>query len=45
MKVVGCLLRFLLFLVMVPVVLAMPPLALFVFAWMAWTAYFLRKEQ
>ena len=40
----GCLLRFLLFLVLLPIVWAMPPLAFFVFAWVAWTGYFLRRE-
>ena len=45
MKVGGCLMQLVLFVVLLPVVLAMPPLAFFFFAWIVFTAYYLRKDQ
>ena len=39
----GCLLRLLLFLILLPIVLTMPPLAFSVFAFFAYTLYFYRK--
>ena len=44
MKAWGCLLRLLVFLVLLPIVFAMPTLAFFIFAWATWTAYFLSKD-
>lgn len=44
MKAWGCLLRFVVFLSLLPIVFAMPPLAFFFFAWAVWTGYFLRRE-
>jgi hypothetical protein len=44
-RLVGCLLRLLLFLVLLCVVMAMPPLLFFFFSWMAFTRYFLRKDK
>ena len=42
----GCLLRTLMFLVLLPIVLALPPVAFAIFAFFAWTGYFLaRKDQ
>ena len=41
----GCLLQLVLFLVLLPLVMAMPPLAFFFLAWIVFTAHFLRKDQ
>ncbi len=42
----GCLLKILMFLVLLPIVLALPPVAFLIFAFCAWTGYFLeRKDQ
>jgi hypothetical protein len=45
MRLGGCLLRLVLFVVLLPLVLAMPPLAFFFLAWIVFTAYYLRKDQ
>ena len=45
MKVVGCLLRLLLAVALLPLVMAMPPLAFFFFMWIAWTAFFLERDK
>ncbi len=39
----GCLLRLLVFLVLLPIVVAMPPLVFFMFAWCVWTAFYLKR--
>ena len=44
-RLFGCLLRLLLFLVLLPIVMAMPPLLFFFFSWMVFTGYFLRKDK
>ena len=41
----GFLLQFLIFLVLLPIVVLMPPMVFFLFAWVAWTAHYLRKGQ
>ena len=42
----GCLLKILMFLVLLPIVLALPPVAFLIFSFCAWTGYFLtRKDQ
>jgi hypothetical protein len=43
MKAGGCLLKILLFLVVFPLVLVMPPLAFALFAFLSFTLYFYRK--
>ncbi len=40
----GFLLRFLIFLVLLPIVALMPPAVFFLFAWVVWTAHYLRRE-
>ena len=43
MKAGGCLLKTLLFLIVFPIVLAMPPVALAIFMFLAFTSHFFRK--
>ncbi len=45
MNIVGCLARVLVFLILFPIVLAMPPVAFFIFSFAVWTGYFLRKDR
>ena len=45
MKLVGCLARVLVFLILLPVVLTLPPVGFALFTFVVWTAYFLRKDQ
>ncbi|MGO9110618.1 MAG: hypothetical protein ACLP9L_15460 [Thermoguttaceae bacterium] len=40
----GCLLKTLMFLILLPIVLAMPPVAFAFFAFCAWTGYFLSRR-
>jgi hypothetical protein len=44
MKLVGCLLKTVLFLILLPVVCALPPVGFALFTFVVWTAYFLRKD-
>ena len=44
-KLFGCLIKFFLFLVLLPLMAAMPPLVYFFFMWMVFTAYFLRHDK
>jgi hypothetical protein len=41
----GCLIKCLLFLVLLPVVMTLPPLAYFFLMWMAFTDYFRRRDE
>ena len=45
MKLGGCLLQTLVFVALLPLVMAMPPLVFFLVAWMAFTAHYLRKNR